>query len=616
MDPEREDGAGSAGTVVTLTPGTTLSHRYVIDREIGRGGYSIVYHAEDSLLGTEVAVKLLVPPPAVADVARERMRREVMAARDLAHDNIVAVHDFLEADGASYVIMEYVDGLDVARHVERHGVLSESEAVRLGREIAQALDTAHRRGVLHRDVKPQNILIDRSGKARLADFGSAKLEGQTTMTHAGGVVGTLSYLAPEILQGRRPDARSDIYALGLTLYYAVTGDLPQRPTPHMPPEPERLGYRASTDSGEQLSAWFDHLVARTTAAEPSRRHATAGALAVDLASGRTESEWQSEDELDRCLLCHGVDPLSLNICPRCSGVAGAPADTLLFLDQSADRRAKDHVAETLRSSAQARTIPWVIHGSRALARLPKRAAEGVLQRMQQRGVPLRLMKHSRAWAPMPNSYYAMVFGIAVTGVLAGLSSTMAALPLAGLFLLMGQLTLQRPAISPTRRRPALPPSAHHQVVTTLATLPDGTARELLAEVVHPAGNLGRGWRGSDPESLERLSDVLQAACQATREIADLDQYLALPEPALGGTAKSEWSANRTEVEQTRDLLVQRLLEVVSAIGAANRGTSQLRAQEADFPSLVAGLTDRKQRHAEALAEIETFLAAPDGTVPA
>lgn len=593
---------------MTLTPGSTLSNRYVIGREIGRGGYSIVYRAQDSVLGTDVAVKLLVPPPAIAEVARERMRREVMAARDLTHANIVAVHDFLETDGASYVIMEYIDGLDVARHVEQHGPLSETDAITMGREIASALDAAHRHGVLHRDVKPQNILIDRNGKAKLADFGSAKLDGQATMTHTGGVVGTLSYLAPEILQGRRPDARSDVYALGLTLYYALTGDLPPRPAAQLPPEPERLGYRLSAVSTVVVSQWFDTLVARATAAEPSRRHATAGALADTLAQQASEFDSQADEELDRCLLCNGVDPLSLNICPQCSGVDGPRADTLLFLDPSADRRARDHVADTLRASAHAGTIPWVVRGSRALARLPREAAEGVLERMRQRGVPLRTMRHSRAWAPMPGSYYAMVFGIAATGMVAGLSFTMAALPLAGLFLCLGQLTLQRPAIRVARRRPALPAGVHDEVVATLATLPDGTARELLAEVVQPAGHLVRGWKGTDQESVHRMTDVLRAACQAAREIAGLDEYLALPAPVLDGTAHREWSANRRAVEQTRDLLVQQLLEVVSAISAVKLKTAALGAAETDLPALAAGLQDRGIRHAEALEEIEVFLA--------
>ena len=590
-----------------LTPGVTLSNRYVIDREIGRGGYSIVYRAQDSALGTDVAVKLLVPPPAIAEVARERMRREVMAARDLAHDNIVAVHDFLETDGASYVIMEYVDGLDVARYIEEYGTMSEAEAVKLGREISLALAVAHQRGVLHRDVKPQNILIDRNGKAKLADFGSAKLDGQTTMTHAGGVVGTLSYLAPEILQGRRPDARSDIYALGLTLYYALTGDLPPRPTAQLPPEPERLGYRPSAVSTVVVSRWFDALVARATAAEPSRRQATAGALADTLAQKGSEFDSNPTEELDRCLLCNDVDPLSLNICPQCSGVDGPRADTLLFLDPSADRRAKDRVADTLRSTVRARTIPWVVHGSRALARLPKEAAEGVRERMRQRGVPLRTMRQSLAWAPMPGSYYTMVFGLAVTGALAGLPFTMAPLPLAGLFLCLGQVTLQRPAIRAARRRPALPGGVHQEVVATLATLPDGTARELLAEVVQPAGHLMGRWE-EDPESVERMTDVLRAACQAAREIAGLDEYLALPAADLDGAAQQQWSANRRAVEQTRDLLVQQLLEVVSATGAVRNRTSALGAAETDLPALAAALQERGMRQAEALEEIEGFLA--------
>ncbi len=489
-------------------------------------------------------------------------------------------------------------------------------SVKLGTEIALALDVAHRRGVLHRDVKPQNILIDRHGKAKLADFGSAKLDGQATMTHTGGVVGTLSYLAPEILQGRRPDARSDVYALGLTLYYALTGGLPPRPAAQLPPEPERLGYRPSAVSTVVVSQWFDALVARATAAEPSRRHATAGSLADTLARKGSEFNSQADEELDRCLLCNGVDPLSLNICPQCSGIDGPVADTLLFLDPSADRRARDRVAETLRASARPQTIPWVVRGSRALARLPREAAEGVLERMRQRGVPLRTMRHSRAWAPMPGSYYAMVFGIAVTGMAAGLSFTTAALPLAGLFLCLGQLTLQRPTMRATRRRPALPADVHDEVVATLATLPDGTARELLAEVVHPAGHLVRGWRDTDQESVQHMTDVLRAACRAAREIAGLDEYLALPAPPLDGTAHQQWSANRRAVEQARDLLVHQLLQVVSAVGAVKRRTSALEAAETDLPALAAGLQDSGLRQAEALEELEAFLAASPGGVPA
>jgi hypothetical protein len=233
----------------------------------------------------------------------------------------------------------------------------------------------------------------------------------------------------------------------------------------------------------------------------------------------------------------------------------------------------------------------------------------VRERMRQRGVPLRTMRQSLAWAPMPGSYYTMVLGIAVTGAVAGLSFTTAAVPLAALFLCLGQLTLQRPAVRASRRRPALPAGAHHEVVATLATLPDGTARELLAEVVHPTGHLMRRWE-RDRDSIERMTDVLRAACQAAREIAGLDEYLALSEPDIEGRAHEEWSANRRAVEQTRDLLVHQLLEVVSAIGAVMRRTATLGAAESDLPALAAGLEASGLRHAEALQEIEAYLAAP------
>jgi hypothetical protein len=217
---------------------------------------------------------------------------------------------------------------------------------------------------------------------------------------------------------------------------------------------------------------------------------------------------------------------------------------------------------------------------------------------------------------MPGSYYAMVFGIAATGMVAGLSFTMAALPLAGLFLCLGQLTLQRPAIRAARRRPALPAGVHEEVVATLATLPDGTARELLAEVVHPAGHLVRGWRGTDQESVHRMTDVLRASCRAAREIAGLDEYLALPAPVLDGTAHPERAANRRAVEQARDLLVQQLLQVVSAVAAVKPRTSALGAAETDLPALAAGLQDSGLRQAEALEELEAFLAASPGRVSA
>jgi serine/threonine-protein kinase len=142
-----------------LTPGVVLQDRYEIADEIGRGGFSIVYRARDRRIGADVAIKLLVPPPAAARLARERLRREVQAVRQLSHPNIVAVYDVVDDGPWSFVVMEYVPGPDLAVRVRQRGPLDADAAARVGRDITAALAAAHRRGILHRDVKPQNILL-------------------------------------------------------------------------------------------------------------------------------------------------------------------------------------------------------------------------------------------------------------------------------------------------------------------------------------------------------------------------------------------------------------------------------------------------------------------------
>ena len=167
-----------------------LCDRWEVGRELGRGGYSVVYLARDRRLGSDVAVKLLVPPPAAAELARERMRREVQVVRSLSHANIVPVYEFMEDGPWSFIVMEYVAGPDLQVRVRQRGRLAADQAVRLGRDLAAALAAAHRRGILHRDVKPQNVLLDPDGRFRLTDFGSAKLDGQLGVTATGTVAGT------------------------------------------------------------------------------------------------------------------------------------------------------------------------------------------------------------------------------------------------------------------------------------------------------------------------------------------------------------------------------------------------------------------------------------------
>ncbi|MFN0178037.1 MAG: protein kinase domain-containing protein [Gemmatimonadales bacterium] len=268
-----------------LAPGHRLVERYEIIRELGRGGYSIVYAASDRSVGREVAIKVLVPPPVAAKEARERLKREVQTFRNIRHPNVVGVHDFLEDGPVAFVVMDLVDGADLATLLQRRERLGTETVATIGREIAEALAEAHRAGVLHRDIKPANILVDREGRARLTDFGAARLDSNTTLTRTGGLVGTVAYLAPEVWLGQRPDARADVYALGLTLFEALTGRLPERPSAHLPPPPSEPGFHPSA-LRPGLPPWLDQAIARATAADPRHRFATASQLAEALASKR------------------------------------------------------------------------------------------------------------------------------------------------------------------------------------------------------------------------------------------------------------------------------------------------------------------------------------------
>ena len=304
---------------LALAPGSLLAGRYEIAREIGRGGYSIVYQARDRSVGADVAIKLLVPPPVVAQLARERMRREVQAVRELSHENIVAVYDLLEEETRSCIVMEYVPGPDLQARVVTGGALTVPQLESVGKGIAAALAAAHRHGILHRDVKPQNILLAPDGRARLTDFGSARLDGQATVTQTGGLVGTLAYTAPEVLAGQRGDARADLYSFGMTLYFAATGALPPGTSRHLPPPAAPEGHRARV-ARRDIPEWLDGIIARATAADPRDRFPGAAAFltALEQRSSQTMPARKGGDAAgESCVMCGGLDDSRIGVCAQC-----------------------------------------------------------------------------------------------------------------------------------------------------------------------------------------------------------------------------------------------------------------------------------------------------------
>lgn len=212
---------------------TTLTGRiingYLVQEEIGRGGMGVVFKAQQLSVDRAVALKFLSARVADDERVIARFMREAKAAGKLAHPNVVSVYDAGFAEGLHYIAMELVDGSSVRQKIKDNGPLSEDDALSIGAQMAEALRFAHDRGVLHRDVKPDNFLIDRRGHVRLADLGLARFVGNpdiTELTQDGTTLGTPQYMSPEQCKGVGVDARSDLYSLGASLYLMVTGKAP------------------------------------------------------------------------------------------------------------------------------------------------------------------------------------------------------------------------------------------------------------------------------------------------------------------------------------------------------------------------------------------------------
>src|SRR5690625_3653690 len=235
--------------------GRVLVNRYRLDDVIGTGGMGRVWRGTDTLLDRPVAVKELTTPPGLPDheveVLRTRMIREARSAAQLSHPSIITVFDVADEDGRPWIVMELVQGPSLGALLSDGGALPVRRAAEIGEQMAAALPEAHRRGIVHRDIKPGNVLIADDDRAVLTDFGIAHLDGSTHLTSTGLLIGSPSYLAPEVAHGYSATPASDVWALGVTLYQAVEGTLPfDRPTPMSTltaivtqdlPEPARAG---------------------------------------------------------------------------------------------------------------------------------------------------------------------------------------------------------------------------------------------------------------------------------------------------------------------------------------------------------------------------------------
>jgi serine/threonine-protein kinase len=206
--------------------GETIAGRYEVEELVGHGGMSSVYKARDALLERHVALKILHEQYSTDEDFVERFKREARSVAQLQHPNIVTVIDRGEEEGRQYIVFEYIEGENLKEHVVRQGRLDVREALEIADEVARGLAFAHEQGLIHRDVKPQNVLLNGDGRAKVTDFGIARTVDVDGMTQTGTVLGTSNYIAPEQASGQPVDAHSDVYALGVVLYELLAGEVP------------------------------------------------------------------------------------------------------------------------------------------------------------------------------------------------------------------------------------------------------------------------------------------------------------------------------------------------------------------------------------------------------
>ena len=209
-----------------LEPGRVLGRRYEIIQEIGSGGMANVYKARDNKLNRLVAIKVLKQEMALDDTIHEKFRKEALAAGSLNHPNIVSVYDMGHELGSDYIVMELIEGITLKEYIKRRDTMSCEEVLKISIKIADALKAAHQNGIIHRDIKPQNIMVTPQGDVKVTDFGIAKAATSGTATATGETLGSVHYLSPEQARGAEVDARSDLYSLGITMYEMATKELP------------------------------------------------------------------------------------------------------------------------------------------------------------------------------------------------------------------------------------------------------------------------------------------------------------------------------------------------------------------------------------------------------
>ena len=283
------EGISVTKTLITrsdsLKKGSTLGGRYTILEELGRGGMGVVYKAEDTKLKRTVALKFLPPELTHIPEVKERFVREAQAAAALDHPNICTVYEFDEAEETTFISMAYIEGQSLRKKIEL-GPLELDEALKIAMQVAEGLQEAHKKGVVHRDIKSANIMVDERGQANIMDFGLARMTGGTLLTQEGTTMGTIAYMSPEQARGEEVDFRTDIWSLGVVLYEMFCGQLPFKGDHEQTVLYSILNKKPKpiTDLHSEIPTSIEQVVNKALEKDPDKRYQQAEELLDDLKS--------------------------------------------------------------------------------------------------------------------------------------------------------------------------------------------------------------------------------------------------------------------------------------------------------------------------------------------
>lgn len=297
--------------------GHQLGGRYEVIERVGGGGMALVYKAQDLLLNRNVAIKVLRQQFVHDEEFIRRFRREAQSAASLSHPNVVSIYDVGQEDDVHYIVMEYVEGKNLNEIIKERAPLQVDESVRIASQIADALDHAHHNQIIHRDIKPHNILIGRNGRVKVTDFGIARAVTSTTITQTGSVVGSVHYFSPEHAKGIVTGEKSDLYSLGIVLYQMLTGQLP-----FLGESPISVALKHLQEEFDEprkfnplIPQSVENVILKSMRKNPQERYQSAKEMQTDLETclmperrNETKIDFPDEDDIDQTRVMPAIKP--------------------------------------------------------------------------------------------------------------------------------------------------------------------------------------------------------------------------------------------------------------------------------------------------------------------